>query len=257
MQIWVSILAVTAAIYVALCTALFLVQRKMLYIPQPAMDLSSDINQIEFDAGGVKLQGWVINPGNEKALQYFGGNAEQIEQHVEFFKSVLPQYTVYLVPYRGYGNSEGQPAEKDLYRDAEIVYDTIAKNHTAVSLIGRSLGSGVATHIAASRPIEKLVLITPYDSIQNVAQQRYWMFPMGLVLRDKHLSWKRADRINAPTLVLLAENDTIIPHKNSENLVTHFSPGLATVVTVAGSAHNDISSFPRYRDAIASHLNAQ
>lgn len=257
MQIWVSILAVTATIYIGLCTALFLVQRKMLYIPQPAMDLSSNINQIEFDAGDVKLHGWVINPGNKKALQYFGGNAEQIEQHVDFFKSALPHYTIYLVPYRGYGNSEGKPVEKDLYRDAEIVYDTIAKNHSAVSLIGRSLGSGVATHLAASRPIEKLVLITPYDSIQNVAQQRYWMFPMWLVLRDKHLSWKRAKRISAPTLVLLAENDTIIPRKNSENLVTHFSPGLATVVTVAGSGHNDISTFPRYREAIDLHLNGK
>lgn len=257
MQIWVSILVVTATIYIALCTALFLVQRKMLYVPQSAMNLPSDIAQIEFDTGEVKLHGWVINPGNDKALQYFGGNAEQIEQHVELFKSALPHYTVYLVPYRGYGNNEGKPTEKDLYRDAEIVYDTISKNHSSVSLIGRSLGSGVATHLAVSRPIDKLVLITPYDSIQNVAQQRYWMFPMGLVLRDKHLSWKRADRVKAPTLVLLAENDTIIPRKNSENLLAHFSPELVTVETVAGSGHNDISAFPRYRETLDLHLNAK
>lgn len=257
MQVWVSVLVVIAAIYVALCTTLFLVQRKMLYIPQPAMDLPSDTNHIEFEAGDIKLRGWVINPGNDKALQYYGGNAEQIEQHVDFFKSALPHYTVYLVPYRGYGNNEGKPAEKDLYRDAEIIYDAIAKNHSAVSLIGRSLGSGVATHIAASRPIQKLVLITPYDSIQNVAQQRYWMFPMAIVLRDKHLSWKRANRISVPTLVLLAEDDTIIPRKNSENLIAHFSSGLTTVVTVAGSGHNDISTFPRYREAIDVHLNGK
>lgn len=249
------LLLVIFLVYSSMCAALFFLQRKILYYPQPAMDLPADISRVEFAGNGVVLRGWVLNEKQAKAVLYYGGNAEQIEQHVEFFRTALPDYTVYLVPYRGYGNSTGSPAEQDLYRDAQLVYDSVSKNHTAVAVIGRSLGSGVATYLATTRPIEKLVLITPYDSIENVAKEKYWMFPMGLIVRDKYLSWRRAGDIKVDTLVLLAGNDTIIPRQRSENLIEHLPSQRVSVVDIPEAMHNDISTFPKYREAIRAHLN--
>lgn len=245
---------VILCIYLVLCTCVFFLQRKLLYFPQPAINVAGTA-PIAFEVEGATLRGSVVNPGREKALLYYGGNAEQIEQNVGFFKSILPEYSVYLISYRGYGNSTGTPTEANLYHDAESVYDTIAKQHGSVAVMGRSLGSGIATYIATKRSIEKLILVTPYDSIENVAKESYWMFPVSLLIKDKFPSWQRAKDINVATLILVAEKDRVISRQRTDNLATHFLPALLTTVIVAGADHNDISLYSQFKDAVRAFLD--
>ncbi len=115
---------------------------------------------------------------------------------------MLSGYTVYLIPYRGYGNNAGTPAEQVLYSDAVQIYTTIKDQHDSVSLMGRSLGSGIATYVAANRQVDKLILVTPFDSIENVAKDIYWMFPVSLLIKDKFRSSERVKDITAPNLYI-------------------------------------------------------
>lgn len=232
-------------IYVLCCLAVFLLQRKLLYFPQPAAAVAG-VTEIQFDTRGAQLSGWIVNGQQPRALLYYGGNAEQVENNIQFFQQVLAGYSVYLVPYRGYGNNAGAPTEQALYSDALEIYEQIKNRHDSVSLMGRSLGSGVATYVAANRPVEKVILVTPFDSVENVAKGAYWMFPVSLLIKDKFQSYKRADKISALTYIFIAEKDRIIPRARTEQLIAQFGDQLANVVVIDGANHNDISQYPDY-----------
>ena len=232
-------------LYIASCLLLFVLQRKFIYFPQPSSAVSG-VTEISFTTDGEQLSGWVVNEGQSKALIYYGGNAESIENNIAFFEALLPDYSVYLISYRGYGNSTGEPSEASLYHDALYIFDRIKVNHEQISLMGRSLGSGVATYVTVNRPVEKLLLVTPFDSIENVAKHIYWMFPVSVLIKDKFQSIKRVKHISAQTYIFTAENDRVIPRARSVQLIAQFTDQLSDSILVSGADHNDISLYPEY-----------
>lgn len=239
--------------YVLFCLTFCSLQRKLLYFPQPAGE-AYGTPTIRFDIGGEQLNGWVLNGGQPKALIYYGGNAENIEGNIPFFKAVLPDYTVYLIPYRGYGNSTGEPTEQALYSDAVEIFKRVKDNHESVSLMGRSLGSGVATYVAANRPVDRLILVTPFDSIENVAKEHYWMVPVSLFIKDSYRSVSRVKDITAKTYIFIAENDRIIPRKRTDQLIARFGDQLEEVFIIRGAGHNTISEYPSYAESLRQAL---
>ena len=240
-------------IYLALCLILFLLQRQFLYFPRPST-LVQGTEPISFSVNNEKLSGWLVNKGQSKALIYYGGNAEQIEHNTDFFRTHLADYSVFLIPYRGYGENSGSPTEQGLYEDALFVFDKLVGEYNGITLMGRSLGTGVATYVATQRKVEKLVLITPYDSIVNVAKETYWMFPVSWLLKDKFLSAERAAQINSPTLVLIAEHDRVISRNRSEQLKRRIKASLLSTQVITNAGHNDISDFQQYSRSIKDFL---
>ncbi len=247
-----SMLLAALIAYVISCILIYFGQRNLLYFPPPS-DMNLDTTKVSFTNNGIELRGWVVNPQQDKALLYYGGNAESIEQNIPLFQNMLPNYSVYLIPYRGYGESMGKPTEKDLYSDALHIYDQVIVQHKNISLLGRSLGSGIATYVAASRRIKSLILVTPYDSIENVAKSIYWMFPVSLLLKDKYDSLAHVAQIKTQPLILMAEYDQVIPRKHSENLISAFGKQQQSVI-VKRAGHNDISDYPEYANLIYQYL---
>lgn len=243
-------------LYCVACLALYLLQRNVLYFPHASADeRSAYVQKLSFHSGDQALSGWVVAPGQSKALIYYGGNAENIIYNVEFFRAVAAQYSVYLMPYRGYGDNSGQPSEEALYQDALALFDRIKDDHASISLMGRSLGSGVATYVAAQRQINQLILVTPFDSIENVAKEVYWMFPIALLIKDRYPSAERVEAIDAATLILVAENDQVIARTRSDALIKAFAGKQATAVLIDGAGHNNISQYRQYVSAITSWLH--
>ena len=238
--------------YLAICVLFFIFQRSFLYFPQPA-GYANEITTT-FNNNGQKLTGWVLNPGQKNLLLYYGGNASAIENNIEFFNEVAQQHTIYLIPYRGYGNNKGTPTEEALYSDALHIYEHLVKNYESVTVMGRSLGSGIATFVAANRKVERLILSTPYDSIENVAKNIYPFLPVALLAKDKYLSSQRAAAITSKTLILIAENDQIITRERSEALAVEFNPKLLTKVVIAKAGHNDIAIFDQYVESVRKFL---
>ncbi|MFT4929988.1 MAG: pimeloyl-ACP methyl ester carboxylesterase [Phenylobacterium sp.] len=256
----VAILKLAIASYFAVVVFMYLMQSSLLYFPTEPVE-NIDEQTLEFNNEEVTLRGWVINPGQAKAILYYGGNGEEIDRNVRLFKRKFADYSVYLVNYRGYGRSTGKPTEAGLFSDALAIYDQIKANHksanSTISAIGRSLGTGVATYVAANRPISHLVLVTPYDSIANVAQQKYPLLPVSWLLTDKYESWRLTEQISAKTLVLIAEFDQIVPPEHGEKLVSHFTrhpQSDITKVIIAEAKHNDISAYSEYSKTIARFL---
>jgi pimeloyl-ACP methyl ester carboxylesterase len=122
-----------------------------------------------------------------------------------------------------------------------------------VVLMGRSLGSGVAVQVASHRPVRGLILVTPFDSLLEVARHHYRLLPVRLILRQRFDSIAKAPAIRVPLLALMGSADDIIPNASTQNLVAAWG-GPARLVTIAGAGHNDISLLEGYWEAIRAFL---
>ena len=235
-------------IYLLACAVMYLLQRKLIYYPTGKIPHS--YTKLKLVNQNETIEVIVLNEGRNEALLYFGGNAEAVIYNAEDFLTAFPQHTVYLLNYRGYGESTGHPTEKGIFSDALLLFDNIQQKHQNVSVIGRSLGSGVAVYLSSKRPLNKLALITPYDSIKSLGQSKFIIFPVFLLLKDKYDSLLRVKHIRAQTIALVAENDEVIPKKHSLRLVNEFPPEQITTITINNSGHNDIS----YKEEYYQHL---
>ena len=244
-----------AIVYFVYVLLLFLLQRNFLYF-QVSDDATTHAPAYELKTESVTLRGWVINPGKNNAILYYGGNAERLSYTIDVADTLFDGFSVYLVHYRGYGQSEGTPSEQTLYADALAVYDDIKHRHQNIAVIGRSLGSSIATHVGSQREVSHVVLITPFDSIENIAKDRYIGVPISLLLKDKHESWKRVNALTSKTLVIVAENDSVVPRRFSDALLNHFRSDQVSSHILAETSHNTVSSHPQYYPLIHDFLSA-
>ncbi|PCI54845.1 MAG: alpha/beta hydrolase [Gammaproteobacteria bacterium] len=251
-------------LYLITVTLLYFGQRTLLYFPPvnsptvnspTANKATAQQDEIAFHVNEQTIQAWQINAETSHALLYFGGNAEDVAANIESFVQLFPHHTVYLINYRGYGASTGSPSEQALTQDALAIYDQLANDYQTISVMGRSLGSGVAVNLSAVRTIKKMILVTPFDSILNVAQDIYWMFPLSFLLKDKFESWRKLEDINADSLLIIAEQDEVIAPKYGHNLANYFAtkPKLKVKVIV-GAGHNNIAEFSAYQQALAEFM---
>jgi pimeloyl-ACP methyl ester carboxylesterase len=236
-------LAALLAVYAAACAWLYTSQASLLYYPVRAASLV-DARVLPGRDARVLYSGREV-PGQD-ALVYFGGNAEDVSRTLPDLAQAFPGHALYLLHYRGYGGSAGKPGEATLRGDALALYDLARSRHARVLLVGRSLGSGLAAQVAAARAPARLVLVTPYDSLAEVGQAHYPWLPVRWLARDHYDSAAVAPRIDAPTLLLVAGDDTIIPRASSERLRAHFARGVATWRLVPGAGHNDIGARTDY-----------
>lgn len=249
---WIAGVAIAG--YLVACALLYFQQRRLVYYPQftRAEPARTDI---ALARPGATLRGWVVNPGQRDAVLYLGGNAEAVEANREDLARWLPGHTTYLFAYRGYGASDGVPGEAALLADALAQYDEVVGRHPQgrVSVIGRSLGSGIATHVAAERDVPRLVLVTPFDSLAAVAQAHYPFFPVRWLLQDRYDSARRLPRHHGGLLVLRAGRDAVVPPAHTDRLLAAFR-GKARVVDFPGASHDDLSTDPSYWRALQDFL---
>jgi pimeloyl-ACP methyl ester carboxylesterase len=189
-----------------------------------------------------------------KALIYFGGNAEDVSLRLPAFSNAFPEYAIYLLHYRGYGGSSGTPSEALLEEDAKALFDKVHSEHTSTVLVGSSLGSGVAVHLASQRPASRLILVMPYNSIQEIAADWYPLIPISWILLDKFESWRYAPLIHVPTLIIEAEHDEVVPKMSSRQLYAHFVKGIATLKIIPRTNHDTISASPQFITTLRSGL---
>lgn len=240
-----TLAAVVALVYLGLCAALFVFQRSLIYFPQPR-SLASRAATITLPIDGGRVLVTARPHIGPNALLYFGGNAEDVSYSLPSLSNAFPDHAVYLLHYRGYGGSSGKPSEAALFADALALFDRIRTDHQNIVVVGRSLGSTVALYLASLRPVARLVLVTPFDSMQDLAARQFPYFPVRWLMLDRFESWKYATQVTAPTLVVAAEHDEFIPRSSTELLTTRFRGGVAALKVVAGTRHNTISESPEY-----------
>ena len=249
-----SLVALIVAVYLVLCAALFFFQRSLIYFPQPNAVNTADF-RITLSMPDAQVSVLTRERVGPRALIYFGGNAEDVSHNLPEFAEAFPEYAVYLLNYRGFGGSSGSPSEAAIAEDALALFGQVYASHPQISLIGRSLGSGVAVRLASQRPVQQLILVTPYNSLEEIAAQQYPWVPVKWLLKDRFESGKYAAHIRVPTLLLAASDDEVIPRANTQRLLENFPQGVAVLRVVPDSGHNSISDRAQYLQWMGDVLN--
>lgn len=247
---------------------LYIFQERLIFFPQPVSqerirDLKKvrNVGEISFlTKDGTRLSGWLVNnsqAGQNRLIIYYGGNGDELSYMVDY-AAKLRNCTVALVNYRGYGMSEGSPGEYALYEDALEVFDALSVrpevDKSGVIVMGRSLGTGVATFVASKRSPAAVVLVSPYDSLESVARDIYPVLPVSLILKHKFDSLSRAASIDKPLLVLIASNDGVIPPALSRKLAGKW--GGEVVIREIEGDHNSICSNDNLWQAVDNFINS-
>lgn len=240
-------------------------QRKLVFYPQPPSQIKDEIHLQMQD--GTKINGWIvdnkINNKKSKLLIYFGGNKEEVSSILEDMRK-LSGWAVVLLNYRGYGSSEGTPSEKNLYNDSIEIYDYFSKlsdiyDTTEIVVMGRSLGSGVATYVALHRNVSGVILVAPYDRIANVAKYKFPLLSLLIELifklRYRFDSVSRAHMIKTPLLTLATPDDRSIPFYLTEALVKKWG-GPSKLVIIQGQTHRSLSNTSLYWNSIIEFLDS-
>jgi pimeloyl-ACP methyl ester carboxylesterase len=240
---------------------MYLRQSSFLFFPSTAVHDGhgyENVTDYRLEQEVATLRGWLVNPGlvREKLLIYYGGNAEDIFLNIDEFRDI--KAASLFVSYRGYGQSDGTPGETELFSDALAVIDDVVDRYLPkeIFLVGRSLGSGVACYAAARKKVQGAILITPYDSIENIARASYPWLPVSLLLKHRFKSMDFLDRIGCPLLVLYGGQDKVVAPARTENLIDHIV-GEKEIVFIDRADHGTIEMFPEYWAAILRFINHQ
>jgi pimeloyl-ACP methyl ester carboxylesterase len=262
-----GILKVIAAVAIVVPLALYLLQDSLIFFPRPLSESArAGITRqhayareiVLRSADGKQLHAWHVPgaaPGAPVVL-YFGGNAEDVSWMIPEAKKRTPGVAWLLVNYRGYGGSEGSPSEETISADALQWYDHAATElkPRGIAVFGRSLGSGAAVVVASQRKVEAVVLVTPFDSLVEVAKRHYPFLPVSLMLRHQFDSLGRAPRIAAPLLCIAAQRDEIIPSSHARKLYDAWG-GEKRWLELEGAGHNSTDGVPAFWQSIAAFLS--
>ena len=249
-RVFMPIAVTFTVVYAGVCIALFCYQRSLIYFPQQA-SFGNSTSTSSIHVPGADLVSSVRPVSGPYALIYFGGNAEDVSINLPEFSVTFPEHSLFLMHYRGYGGSSGSPTEEALHADALALFDKVHGEHSSIVVIGRSLGTGVAVRLASERPVSRLVLVTPYCSLMELAEQQFPYIPVRWLLEDKFESWRYAPQVTAPTTIVIAENDEVVPTESSNLLFSSFRKGIATSVVIAAAGHNTVSASRAYLPALA------
>jgi hypothetical protein len=247
-----TVLLVGGGGFTLICVLLYFGQERSIFFPQPndpQLRQRHSAERFAIPSAGATLEGWWIeNPQATTAavVLYFGGNAEDV-LYTANEASKINARAVVVANYRGYGGSGGVPSQKALYEDGLAIYDYALKRGVPpehIVVMGRSLGSGVASMLAAARPVGAAILITPFDSLASVAAGHYPFLPVRLLLRHPFPSTQWAVRTHASALMIAAERDTVVPASHARKLFAAWAGRKQFHVLQTG--HNDIEMHPLY-----------
>lgn len=224
-SIW-KLLLYSAVIYVAIMALVYYKQSGLIFYPNtPGRNLVATpeniglgYEDVEFSTqDGIKLHGWFIaNEAARGTLLFFHGNAGNISHRLESI-SIFHELglSVFIIDYRGYGQSEGKVSERGTYRDAEAAWEylTQTRNISAdkVIIFGRSLGASIAAWLASKHTPAALILESGFSSVPSMAKRIYPFLPVHWLASFKYDTALYVTKISCPVLVAHSKNDEIIP----------------------------------------------
>lgn len=198
--------------------------------------------------GGPELTGAFLPPPAPGApvAVYFHGNAESAAQNLGLAEELHAAGAgVLLAEYRGYGGCPGRPTEDGLYEDGAAAVDWLLARGTPASgvvLVGRSLGSGVAVELALGRPPRRLVLVSAYTSVVDMA--RLLVGPLApLVVADRFDNLGKLPRVKAPVTLIHGTRDEVVPVGMGRRLSAERPD--ARFVELPFASHNDVPGLGR------------
>ena len=217
-----SAVSLALAAYVGIAALLFAFQRSIVFVPDttrpdaPAVGLPS-LHEVRLQTpDGLRLLAWWVPPApGRPVLAYLHGNGGNLGDRRDRLRRFARAGLGVLMPeYPGYGGNPGSPSEPafaDAAEAAMAFLDHEGVEHRRIVVYGESIGTGVATRVAATHEVGALILESPFTSLADIARRRCPYLPIDLLLRDRFDQLSRIVRVHCPILVLQGAMDVIVP----------------------------------------------
>ncbi len=249
-------------IYLLICTYLYWQQDKFIFfptkLPQDHQFPFHRFEEVYLNNGNARLHALHFQLDHPKGIVlYFHGNAGALEKwgyQAQPFREL--GYEVVMPDYRTYGKSTGQLSESALIQDAQLWYNYAREHFPASSIIlyGRSLGSGIACHLASLQEARLLVLETPYRSIPDVAAKVIpGIIPVRQLLKFRFENYQYIQHLKCPVHIFHGTADTLIPYAQALQLAEVYGDQ-KILTTIPGGGHNNLPSSPIYQAKLSSLL---
>lgn len=251
-------------IYGLLCGAMYFFQENLIFLPtvlsqEHVYEMDYSYEEITLKAtDGAELNGLHFQVKNNKGvILYFHGNAGNLQRWGEltqFF--VEKKYSVIVMDYRGYGKSNGKKSMEALYEDTELWYDYAQQFYpeNKISVYGRSLGTTFATYISSKHQPKKLILESPFYSIEEVAKSRFPFLPIKMLLHYKFPTNQYINEVSCPITIYHGTNDKVIDFKQGKKLFESIKSASKQLISIPEGGHNDLVSFEEYVSTIDESL---
>ena len=212
------------AFYVLVCIGCASFQRRLIY--HPTVLASGHVGQLAQEAN---LERWTNSSGQLIGMKRLSpkqpadgivlityGNASSATGSAHYADEIqnIAAFDIFILEYPGYEDRSGSPSQSSLFRAADGAFQMLPTNKP-VYLVGESLGSGVASHLAGTYPdkIAGLVLLSPFNSLTSVGQNRMPILPVWLLLVDRFPSEKYLRNYHGKVGITVDGNDQVVPEK--------------------------------------------
>ena len=233
------IAAIPLVVYSVMVTAVYFLQRSMLFFPTHAAPFS----KLTPWSDGSRTIGYCREvPNAHTVWLMMHGNAGQAADRDYVLGCMSDEDSLYVLEYPGYGLREGKPSRETMNQAASEAYQLLRSRNpnNAVCVLGESIGSGPACSLAREKVApDKIVLVVPFDSLASVASRRFFFLPVRLMLRD---AWDNVETLRhyaGPVEIFGAMDDAIIPIEHAKALARQIPNAHFTAIP---GGHNDWSA---------------
>ncbi len=242
------LLRIVLLVVLLISGVLLIVQARLIYIPHPYppdVPLRAGIERLAFTTAAGPQVCWYM-PGRaiDRLWLCFAGNASQARMWGDLLSD--PPCGLLLIEYPGYGESAGSPSPASILAATEGAVTALrARLGTlppTLGVLGHSLGAATALQYAAVHPVQRIVLVSPFTRMVDMAA-RVVGWPFCHLLLHRFDNRARLDEICAtaappPIELFHGTDDEVIPFAMGKALAEahpaiRFHP-------VAGGDHNGI-----------------
>lgn len=258
----VKLLLLVVLGFIVGCGVFYFRQENMIFYPE-VLPLEFQYSfPARFDEVTLSVDGAVINALHFKTdnpkgvIIYFHGNAGNLsgwgEVALDFTRL---RYDLLIPDYRGYGKSTGKiQSEAMLHRDAAIAYTYLRERYREDQIVvyGRSIGTGIAVHLAKETRPRMLILESPMFNMRDLAKYHYPLMPgvlVALILKYPMRTDLWIGDVPCPIYLFHGTDDDIVPYNSSERLV-RLTRTQSRIITIPGGGHNNLDTFTLYHEEL-------
>jgi alpha-beta hydrolase superfamily lysophospholipase len=258
-------LGVLLLVYIAGGVILFFIQDKILFYPAKlhkdfVFQFSQPYNEINIPVTDEKnlniIRFTVPDSVCKGVVLYFHGNRENVTRYAPFARYFTSKnYEVWIPDYPGFGKSTGPRNEKVLYEDAYRLYRLARNKFSADSIViyGKSIGTGIAAQLASVRDCKRLILETPYYSMDELAGHYFFMYPVSSLTKYEFPINQYLEKVQTPVTIFHGTKDEVIPYKQAAKLMKIINQK-GELVTILKGKHNNLTESELYQKKLDSLL---
>lgn len=250
-------LGIFVVFYVSFGIFLTLNQESVVYhpFPQDFITCTGFENAEKVTYQGTRMY---VKKTDGPAIVLYHGNAGSACDR-DFYADLFTQhnYSYVIVEYAGFSNDSRSPSHALIKKDVENVVSYLEKESmNRVIIVGESVGTGFASYHTSLVPPERVLLISPFTDLSDVAKGRFWFYPTSLLVDNALNNVEALKKYTGVVTIIHGTKDTIIPYKLGNQLYQSLQ-AKKEIVTIDGAGHNDLFMFEKTYSAINEFLDQE